>query len=127
MKRKSNPPVTAYYAPAVTNVSPIVQTTPTVNATECAPVTFTPTATSFENVLFRRLVHFRWHTGEYRAPDDCEGFLLGTTAIFYPRQTADPKEQQIQQLNYDNFINTMAAMIQKYSPQIQNLRKEGQL
>jgi hypothetical protein len=73
--------------------------------------------------MFRRLVHFRWHTGEYRAPDDCNGFMLGTTAILYPRQSNDPKAQQIQQLNYDNFISTMAEMIQKYAPQIQKLRE----
>lgn len=27
------------------------------------------------------------------------------------------------QLNYDNFISTMAEMIQKYAPQIQKLRE----
>ena len=123
MKRKSKPPVTACYAPAVTNACPIVQTAPAVNTTEYAPVTFTPVAASFDDVMFRRLVHFRWHTGEYRAPDDCNGFMLGTTAILYPRQSNDPQAQQIQQLNYDNFISTLAEMIQEYAPQIQKLRE----
>ena len=44
MKRKSKPPVTACYTPAVTNACPVVQTAPAVNTTEYAPVTFTPVA-----------------------------------------------------------------------------------
>ena len=33
MKRKSKPPVTACYTPAVTNACPVVQTAPAVNTT----------------------------------------------------------------------------------------------
>lgn len=32
--------------------------------------------------------------------------------------TADPKEQQIQRLNYDTFIHVMAEMMQKYAAKV---------
>lgn len=124
MKRKSDPTAAIVYNPAAANTRPIVQNAPAAVATDYAASTCTLKAASLQHILFLHLVHFRWRTGEYCAPDDCEVFMMGTTAILYPRKSDDPKEQQIQQHNYDNFINTMAQMIHKYAPQIQKLREE---
>lgn len=123
MKRKPNP-AAVFFSPAAANTFPIIRINPAPDAADYAISTCTLKAASLQTVLFRRLVHFRWRTGEYHAPGDCDGFLVGTTAILYPRKAKDPEEQQIQQLNYDNFISTMAKMIQKYAPQIQKLREE---
>lgn len=37
--------------------------------------------------------------------------------------TADPKERQIQRLNYDTFINVMAEMMQKYASKVLEQRR----
>lgn len=42
------------------------------------------------------------------------------TALRFPRKAEDSKGQQIQKMNYDIFIRTMADLIKKYSPKIQN-------
>ncbi len=42
------------------------------------------------------------------------------TALRFPRKAEDSKGQQIQQMNYDIFIRTMADLIKKYTPKIQN-------
>ena len=74
---------------------------------------------------FRLLVESKWRTGEYTCPDGYDMFLMDTVAILSPRKATDPKEQQIQQLNYDNFINVMAEMIMKYAPKIQKSQEES--
>lgn len=124
MKRKSDPTAAVCNNPAAANTCPVIRTAPAADAADFAASNCTPKSASLQNILFRRLVHFRWRMGEYRIPDDCEGFMLGTTAILYPRKSDDPREQQIQQLNYENAVNTVAQMIQKYAPQIQKLREE---
>ena len=89
---------------------------------EYAAAMFSPLMTHHE-AAFRCLVAYKWRTGLYRASDDCEGILMGTTAILYPRESNECEARQIQRHNYDNFINTMAEIIQKYAPQIQQLRE----
>ncbi len=42
------------------------------------------------------------------------------TALRFPRKAEDYRTQQIQQMNYDVFIRTMADLIKKYTPKIQN-------
>lgn len=37
-----------------------------------------------------------------------------------PRKAEDYKGQQVQKMNYDAFIRTMADLIKKYAPKIQN-------
>jgi hypothetical protein len=40
------------------------------------------------------------------------------TTILFPTGSVSIKEQQAQQMNYNNFIQIMAEMIQKYGGQI---------
>lgn len=42
------------------------------------------------------------------------------TALRFPRKAEDYRTQQIQQMNYDIFIRTMADLIKKYAPKMQN-------
>lgn len=43
----------------------------------------------------------------------------GYTVLKFASSTANSKEKQAQQMNYDNFIQIMAEMVQKYAGQIQ--------
>lgn len=43
----------------------------------------------------------------------------GCTSLKFASSTANSKEKQAQQMNYDNFIQIMAEMVQKYAGQIQ--------
>lgn len=42
------------------------------------------------------------------------------TVIYIPAPATDPKEKQIQEMNYCSFINVMAEMFKKYAPKILN-------
>lgn len=42
------------------------------------------------------------------------------TALRFPPKAEDYRGQQIQKMNYDIFIRTMADLIKKYIPKIQN-------
>ncbi len=42
------------------------------------------------------------------------------TALRFPRKADDYRTQQVQQIKYDTFIRTMADLIKKYAPKIQN-------
>lgn len=53
------------------------------------------------------------------------GFIDGEaqrtyTALRFPRKAKDTKGQQVQKMKYDTFIRTMADLIKKYAPKIQN-------
>jgi len=53
------------------------------------------------------------------------GFMEGEAqrtymALRFPRKAEDSKGQQIQQMNYNIFIQTMADLIKKYTPKMQN-------
>lgn len=53
------------------------------------------------------------------------GFMDGEaqrnyTALRFPRKAVDSKGQQVQKMNYDIFIKTMADLIKKYAPKMQN-------
>lgn len=43
----------------------------------------------------------------------------GYTSLNFASSTANSRERQAQQMNYDNFIQIMAEMVQKYAGQIQ--------
>lgn len=112
---------------AATNRSPAIQNAqPEQLPGTAAAASFTPQASFPDSKTeFRLLVESKWRTGEYTCPDGYDMFLLDTVAILSPKKATDPKEQQIQQLNYENFINVMAEMIQKYTPKIQKLQEES--
>lgn len=40
------------------------------------------------------------------------------TLLCSPKPATDPKQRQVQELNYDTFVSVMAEMIQKYAPKI---------
>lgn len=42
------------------------------------------------------------------------------TALRFPRKAEDSKGQQVQKMKYDTFIRTMADLIKKYAPKMQN-------
>lgn len=53
------------------------------------------------------------------------GFMNGEaqrtyTALRFPWKAEDSKGQQVQKMNYEIFIRTMADMIKKYTPKIEN-------
>ena len=53
------------------------------------------------------------------------GFMDGEaqrtyTALRFPRKAEDSKGQQVQKMKYDTFIRTMADLIKKYAPKMQN-------
>ncbi len=53
------------------------------------------------------------------------GFMDGEaqrtyTALRFPRKAEDYRTRQIQQMKYDTFVRTMADLIKKYAPKIQN-------
>ena len=125
MKSKTDSPANVRYYTAEANALPVIQAPcAEAQATVYADLALSPVFTPHK-AMFRQQVRAKWRTGEYRAPDDCDGLLVGTTAILSPREATDPKERQIQQLNYDNFISVMAEMIQKYAPKIQKLQEES--
>jgi len=99
--------------------TPCIQSFPseqTCYETVTALVTFIPQVCfPYCKIKHRLMVESKWRTGEYTRPKNYDAVLVGTTAMLFPHQATEPDEQQIQQLNYDNFIKTMADMIQKYS------------
>lgn len=66
--------------------------------------------------LFYRIVPFEDYSS-YRFLNKEESY--GYTFIKFASSTANRKEKQAQQMNYDNFIQIMAEMVQKYAGQIQ--------
>ncbi len=42
------------------------------------------------------------------------------TALRFPQKAEDYKGQQVQKMNYDAFIRTMAEMVKKYAPKMLN-------
>ncbi len=42
------------------------------------------------------------------------------TSLIFPPKATDYRERQVQEMNYNSFIQTMAEMIKKYAPKILN-------
>lgn len=66
--------------------------------------------------LFYPIVDFEDYSS-YRFLSKEESY--GYTFMKFASSTANSKEKQAQQMNYDNFIQIMAEMVQKYAGQIQ--------
>ena len=125
MKSKTDSPANVRYYTAEVNALPVIQAPcAEAQATVYADLVLSPVLTPHK-AMYRHQVRAKWRTGKYSHPADYDAVLVGTTAILSPCKSADPKAQQIQQHNYDNFIHTMAEMIQKYAPKIQKLQEES--
>ncbi len=58
--------------------------------------------------------------GLYNAKFIDDALINACTFLRFPPKAEDYKGQQVQKMNYDTFIRTMAEMVKKYAPKMLN-------